>query len=207
MTTGAEDETYEAVITLLHGHFAPKSNISYERYLFQNFKQNFDEKIHQFYIRDKQQALKCDFGDTNSEIKQQLILATNSNKLRRYCFCNRDITLGNLLTYAKTLEDTESQAEKIEKISKGVEDVNFPKRSKKQYKVDKRAKEVGKGGYFRRKSSQNSTQNTCFRCGGSYPHTAQCAAIEKTCNHHTGKITSKEFADISVGRIRVIGNC
>ena len=29
LTTGAEDETYEAVITLLDGHFAPKSNISY----------------------------------------------------------------------------------------------------------------------------------------------------------------------------------
>ena len=48
-----------------------------------------------------QQALKCDFGDRNSEIKQELILATNGNKLRRYCFRNRDITLENLLTYAK----------------------------------------------------------------------------------------------------------
>ena len=28
MTTGVEDETYETVITLLEGHFAPKSNIS-----------------------------------------------------------------------------------------------------------------------------------------------------------------------------------
>ena len=40
LTTGAEDETYEDVITLLDGHFAPKSNISYKRYLFRNFKQN-----------------------------------------------------------------------------------------------------------------------------------------------------------------------
>ena len=58
LTTGAEHETYETVITLLDGHFAPKSNISYERYLFRNFKQNPNEKIHQFYIRVKQQALK-----------------------------------------------------------------------------------------------------------------------------------------------------
>ena len=93
--------------------------------MFRNFKQNSDERIQQCYIRVKQQALKCDFGDTNSEIKQQLILATNSNKLSRYCFRNPDITLENLLTYAKTLEDAESQAEEIEKISKDVEDVNF----------------------------------------------------------------------------------
>ena len=110
MITGAEDEMYGDVITLLNEHFALKSNINYERYLFWNFKRNSDEKIHQFYIRVKQQALKCNFGDTNSGIKQQLILAPNSNKLRRYCFRNPDITLENLLTYAKTLEDPESQA-------------------------------------------------------------------------------------------------
>ena len=51
--------------------------------------------------------MKCDFGDTNNEIKQQLTLATSSNKLRRYCFRNPEITLENLLTYKKTLEDAE----------------------------------------------------------------------------------------------------
>ena len=127
--------------------------------------------------------MKCNFGDTNSGIKQQLILATNSNKLRRYCFRNSDITLENLLTYAKTLEDVESQAEEIEKMSKDVEDVNLIRKSKKQNKVDERVTEIGKGRYFGRKSSQDSTQKACFRCGGSYPHTAQCPAIGKACNH------------------------
>ena len=31
LTTGTEDETYEDVIILLDGHFAPKINISYKR--------------------------------------------------------------------------------------------------------------------------------------------------------------------------------
>ena len=109
---GAEDETYEDDFTLVDGHFARKSNISYEPYLLRNFKQDSDENIHQFCIRVKQQALKCNFGDTNSEIKQQLVLVTNSNKLRRFCFRNPDIKLENLLTCAKTLEDTECQAER-----------------------------------------------------------------------------------------------
>ena len=153
-----------------------------------------------------QQALKCDFGDTNSEIKQKFILATNSNKLRRYCFRNPDITLENLLTYAKTLEDAESQAEEIEKMSKNVEEVNFTKKSKKQDKADEGAKETGKGGYFGRKSCQDSTQKACFRCGGGYPHTSQCPAIGKTCNHCHKKIISKQFTDKSLDRIRVMGN-
>ena len=125
LTTGAEDETYEAVITLLDKQFVPKSNISYERYLFQNFKQNSDGKIHQFYIRVMEQALKYDFGDTNNEIKQQLTLAINSNKLRRSSFCNPDITLENVLTHAKTLEDADSQAEEIENMYKDLEDINI----------------------------------------------------------------------------------
>ena len=61
----------------------------------------------------KQQSLKYDFGDTNSEIKQQLLLANNNNKLRCYCFRNTYIKLENLLTYAKTLEDAENQTDEI----------------------------------------------------------------------------------------------
>ena len=150
--------------------------------------------------------MKCDFGDTNSEIKHQLILATNSNKLRRYCFHNPDITLENLLTYTKTLEDAESQAEEIETMFKDVEDVNFTRKSKKQNKADEGAKEIGKSGYFGKKVNQDSTQKTYFRCGSGYPRMAQCPAIEKTCNHCHKKITSKEFAEKSLGRIQVMGN-
>ena len=120
--------------------------------------------------------MKCDFGDIDSEIKQQLILATNSNKLRRYCFCNPNITLENLLTYAKTLEDAESQEEEIEKMYIDVEDVNLTRKSKKQNKADKRATEIGKGRYFEEKVVKR-------RCGGGYPYAAQCPAMGERCNH------------------------
>ena len=36
----------------------------------------------------------------------------------------------NLLTYAKTLDDAESQAEEIEKMPKDVKDVNLTRKSK-----------------------------------------------------------------------------
>ena len=111
------------------------------------------------------------------------MLAINSKKLRHYCFRNPDIKLENFLTYAKTLEDAECQAEEIGKMSKDVEDVNLARKSKKQSKADERAKDMGKDKYFGRKSSQDSTKKTCIRCGGSYPHTSQCPTIGKTCNH------------------------
>ena len=96
--------------------------------------------------------MKCDFGDTSSETKQQLVLATSSNKLRRCCFHNPEITLENLLTYAKTFKYAESQAEEIERMSKDVTDVNLKRKSKKQNKTDKRAKDIGKDKYFGKKN-------------------------------------------------------
>ena len=78
-------KTYDAVIALLDRHFLPKNNITYERYVFQNVRQNVDENIYQFYIRVKERAVKCDFDATlDTEIKQQIILVTNNNKLQLY---------------------------------------------------------------------------------------------------------------------------
>ena len=73
-----------AVIALMDEHFffhfSPQDNITYERYVFQNVRQNVDENIHQFYIRVKEQVVECDSGMIlDTEIKQQMILATNNN--------------------------------------------------------------------------------------------------------------------------------
>ena len=98
LSTGRANETYDAVLAILDGHSSPQNNITYERYVFQNSRQNVDENIHQFYIQVKEQAVKCDFGTTlDTEIKHQIILATNKNKLRQYCFRNQDVTLQQLL--------------------------------------------------------------------------------------------------------------
>ena len=67
-------------------------------------------------------------------------------------------------------------------MSKDVE-VNLTKKSKKQSKTDEWAKGIGKAKYFGKKSSQDSTHKTCFRCDSSYSHTAQCPATGKTRNH------------------------
>ena len=81
---------------------------------------------------------------------------TSSNKLRQYCFHNSQLRMKHLLTYAKTLDDAESQAEEIEKMPKDVKDVNLTRKSKKQSKTNQRPKDIDKGKYFGRKSSQDS---------------------------------------------------
>ena len=60
-TEDGTHETYEHAIKLLDSHLNPKNNTSYEIYILRNLKQNIDESVHQFYIRVKQQAMRCNF--------------------------------------------------------------------------------------------------------------------------------------------------
>ena len=165
-------ESYSNAIRLFDEHFKPKSNISCEIYTFRRIKQNADETISKFFIRIKQQAVKCDFGENlNNEIKQQMILATTSNQLRRYCFQNPDITLEEFLTYARTLEDAESKAAEVDK--------GLPDEPADVSKLQKR-RTYGGNKSFRGKN-QTIHKKYCFRCGGDYPHQRSCPAQKKTC--------------------------
>ena len=178
LSTRRPDETYDAVTALLDGHFSPQNNITYERYVFQNVRQYADENIRQFYIRVKGQAVKWDFGATlGTEIRQQIILARNNNKLRLYCFRNQDVTLQQLLLHAKSLEDAESQAREIEKMTENVAAVNLT-RQQQPSQLTRFGKDAAKGG----KSSHDSGRKTCFQCGGNYPHSRDCPAKGKKCN-------------------------
>ena len=50
-------------------------------------KKSADETIRKFFTPVKQQKVKCYFGENlNKEIKQQMVLASTGNQLRRYCF-------------------------------------------------------------------------------------------------------------------------
>ena len=118
-------ETYDNAIGLFDGHFNPKKNIEYEVYVFRKLKQNEDETMHQFYIRVKEQGKKCDFGaQLEKELKQQLVLATNNNKLRKYAFKNTEVSLTDFLIYEKQLEDAERKANEVESQMKKDEEVN-----------------------------------------------------------------------------------
>ena len=166
-------ETFEAAVEILDGHFSPKKNIDYEVYLFRKLKQEQDETIHQFYVRAKQQGNKCDFGaQIDKEIKQQLVLSTNNNKLRRYAFKNTEVSLKDFLIYAKQLEDAEQKADEVEKTNKQEEEVN--KLTRKVSKFGKNPKPGIRTSHFER-------DKTCFRCGGVYPHLKSCPAEGKEC--------------------------
>ena len=161
-----QDKTFAEVVQAFENHFKPQVNLSYETFLFRKMTQRDDETTQQYYVRLHEQALKCEFADKDKEIKQQIELSTNSSKLRKYSFQNPQKTLNELLTTAKTFETMKIQTEEIEKQS---EDIN---------KISKKKLTSNATNY----RDQKSDTNTCYRCGGDFPHTTKCAALGKTCN-------------------------
>ena len=110
-----EEPTHAQVNAAFETHFAPTSNPAYECYLFRQLKQRQDETIHEFYIRLKEQRQKCGFTDLNREIRQQVKLATCSNKRRRYSFQNPDKSVSEFLTIDKAFEVMKIYVDKVEK--------------------------------------------------------------------------------------------
>ena len=89
MLTPGTEEIFESELQLLDDHFNPCKNLEYEIFQFHQITQRQDETIHQFYIRVKAYASKCGFENRlEQEIKSQIILTANNNKLRRYAFKN-----------------------------------------------------------------------------------------------------------------------
>ena len=97
--------------------------------------------------------------------------------MRRYCFQNQDITLQQLLLHVKSLEDAESQAREIEKMTDNVAAVNLT-RQRQPSQLTQFGEDTPKGG----KISQKSGRKTYFQCGGNYPHSRDCPAKGKKCN-------------------------
>ena len=76
-------QTYNGVLTTFDTRFAPTVNYSYECYGFKKMKQLSDETLHQYFICLKEQTAKCNFTDTDREIKQQIELIGQLHILSR----------------------------------------------------------------------------------------------------------------------------
>ena len=76
-------QTYNGVLTTFDTRFTPAVNYSYECYGFKKMKQLSDETLHQYFICLKEQTAKCNFTDTDREIKQQIELIGQLHILSR----------------------------------------------------------------------------------------------------------------------------
>ena len=103
--------TYTELKTALTKYFDPQRNVGYEIFTFRQATQQPGETLDKFYIRLKLLSKNCDFRDVNREIKSQIIQKCSLAKVRDKGLSEPAVKLSDLLTYGRTLEATNVQAQ------------------------------------------------------------------------------------------------
>ena len=146
-------------------------------------KQHDGETIDEFHTRLQMSTTHCEFGEYQQrEIKSQIELGTSNRMLRRYSFRNPSISLDDLLTYARTFDETERQARGIEG-GKGETSAQYEVRKadfrQKQLPATQRSNERRDP---QQPNSKVTVQKICFRCGDTWPHPDNsCPAMNQQC--------------------------
>ena len=155
-------------------YFEPKKNKEYEIYKFRQARQNADETVDEYHTHLRQLLRNCEFHNVNGEIKSQMIQCCASSKLRRKGLKTADISLEQLLDDARALEKSEVQASGTEVNI--VNSVSNQRRSKDHRNTSNP-----------RFMSIQGNQKSCYNCGGQWPHSRACPAIDRSC-HNCGKL-------------------
>ena len=95
-----EDKDYKKAVEKLHEYFSRKKNVLFETHKFRQLKQVTEETIDQYCTRLRQQAIICEFYNSENEIKIQLVEGCLSSKVRRKAIQD-DLSLADILLYAR----------------------------------------------------------------------------------------------------------
>ena len=163
--TGEEDD-YETAMTKLNEYFSPKKNVDYEIFQFRQAVQNAGETVDQFATRLRKLAAHCEFPSLDRELKSAIIQNCQSKRLRRYALREDALTLDGLLSKARALEASETQATGMEKALP-LENVNWVQQDQ---------------GRHQKSRSTFPNPNKCRNCGSAWPHRDKpCPAKGQTC--------------------------
>lgn len=157
----ADKNRLEVIKEKFKEYFAPKTNISFERYIFFKIEQNEDEQFNEFLTRIKTQASKCEFGTLLDEmLKDKIVFGIKSSQVREKLLTEDKLDLTKAIAICKTSEQASKQLDEFEGKSK----------------ADKILAVKGK-------STKNKDQNQsfdCKRCGSNHK-SKECPAFNKKC--------------------------
>ena len=159
-----------------------------------------EETIDQYCIRLQQQAIICEFSNSEHEIKIQLVEACLSSRGRRKAI-QEDFTLADTLAYARTLEITDKAVKALEadKAVKALEadNGNLCVSSNSVNLVHNQQGNSGAQSPSTRENSdhangvrqeqtheqQQSGKKVCYNCGDNCyaGHLSKCRAKGKSC--------------------------
>jgi hypothetical protein len=88
------EEDVDKVVKKFTDYFTPPSNLDYQMFLYDNLKQQADEKSNDFITRIKVQADKCELGQLRDKfVKHRIISGTKDKELQKRLLTSKDLTL------------------------------------------------------------------------------------------------------------------
>ena len=144
-------------MTKLDGYFSPKKNVDYEVFQFRQAVQKVSETVDQFATRLRKLAAHCEFSNLERELKSAIIQNCHSKCLRRFALREEALTLDGLLTKARALEASETQASGIEK-------------SLLPENVNRLHQDQGRTPPKPKPRPKTYSPNKCRNCGSAWPH-------------------------------------
>ena len=100
--TPAPDDPYEAAVGVLNKYFEYKPNITLEQHIFRKLVQRDSETVTQFATRLTGQAEICGFGDSDEQIRDQLVERVRSDQLQKKFLDVEKLSLQKALEMART---------------------------------------------------------------------------------------------------------
>ena len=152
-----EGDAFDKTMAKLNAFFLPKKNTDVLVAKFRKMRQNDYETIMQYYARLRPEAAKCEFHDTELEIKRHLQETVRNRRLAK-----------KKADEEANANELEMTAKEIQGISKQDSDANAKRVNVRKYssrnanrsrrKVDGRAQEESRG-------ERKGGKRTCGRCG------------------------------------------
>jgi hypothetical protein len=108
-----DKDTYSKAKPLFKAYFQPKKNVELEVFNFRRCRQEPGENMDAFATRLRHLATRCNFNDSDLEIKLQIIQGCKSSNFRKLCLRDQ-LSLQKMLENARAAEAADRYAESVE---------------------------------------------------------------------------------------------
>ncbi|KAL3843030.1 hypothetical protein ACJMK2_020987, partial [Sinanodonta woodiana] len=153
------------ILKALKEHFIPKTNVIYERYVFNTSDQLQSEGVDVYVTRLRGLSNSCEFGTLQSQmIRDRIVLGTRDSGARSRMLREPDLTLEKAVDMCRASEIADSQMRKLS----STEEVNYASKKKVKHETKKRTSEM-------------EEQSNCRYCGGTHAK-RECPAYGKVCS-------------------------
>lgn len=109
-----ENITVKKIFEELKKELMPKENLAYRQYQFFDKKQDEQETFNEFYIRIKDMASMCNFGNKTDEIlKCKIVQGVKDEQLRERLYRTPELSLTEVISYCRASEDAKNKLNNV----------------------------------------------------------------------------------------------